>query len=288
MTHRVKTAPVSVVIPCYRCAETIDRAVASVISQTLRPLELILVDDASGDGTLPKLRELRDVHGEDWIRVISMKRNSGPSVARNAGWEVARGYYIAFLDADDSWHPKKIEIQYRWMANRPDLAIGGHRCLVIANDDPPGNIPCKRIRSIKAAPFPMLFANILMTRSVMIRRTLPFRFHPEKKFSEDYFLWLEIILNGYSASVLDIPLAYSYKAAYGESGLTENLMEMEKGELDTFRRLYQKRLLSAPGTAFFFCFSVLKFFKRLAVCLGQHRNEQSHNRTPAGRGPIMD
>ncbi len=111
-------APVSVIIPCFCCTSTIGRAVESILSQTLLPAELILVDDCSNDGglTIAKLKQIQDQYqSEIKIMVLEMKRNDGPGSSRNLGWSIATQPYIAFLDADDSWHSKKIEIQYGWM-----------------------------------------------------------------------------------------------------------------------------------------------------------------------------
>ena len=96
---------VSVVVPCFACAGTIERAVASVAAQTCRPLELILVNDASLDETAACLQRLHDQYPE-WVHVVHLAVNVGAGEARNAGWSVAKGKYIAFLDADDSWHPR--------------------------------------------------------------------------------------------------------------------------------------------------------------------------------------
>jgi glycosyltransferase involved in cell wall biosynthesis len=102
-------ASVSVIIPCYNCAGTIHRALASVASQSLRPAEVILVDDHSTDDTLQSLYRLQDRYGREWIRIIEQPVNGGPGTARNMGWNAATQTYIAFLDSDDTWHPKKIE-----------------------------------------------------------------------------------------------------------------------------------------------------------------------------------
>src|SRR6185369_14935384 len=109
-----------------RCAGTIERAVRSVAGQSRRPAELILVDDASGDGTGALLEGLRSRYGPDWIRIITLERNQGPGTARNVGWDAATSTYIAFLDADDAWHPRKIEIQCAWMDSHPEFAVTGH------------------------------------------------------------------------------------------------------------------------------------------------------------------
>ena len=105
---------VSVIIPCYQCTSTIQRAVDSVAQQSLLPREVILVDDASDDETLEMLYSIQKSYGSNWVKVLSLKTNGGPSLARNAAWELVDSSYVAFLDADDSWHPQKIEIQFSW------------------------------------------------------------------------------------------------------------------------------------------------------------------------------
>ena len=116
---------VSVIIPAYNSASTIIRALQSVASQTLAPLEIIVVDDASTDTT----RDLTTTFASSSsipVRVLTQTTNSGPSTARNAGWDAATGDYIAFLDADDQWHPRKIELQYQVMQSRPELTMSCH------------------------------------------------------------------------------------------------------------------------------------------------------------------
>ncbi|MEM3504172.1 MAG: glycosyltransferase family 2 protein, partial [Nitrososphaeria archaeon] len=76
-------APVSVIIPCFNCEDTIDRAVESVYKQTWKPAEVILVDDASMDRSFRKLLKLQEIYGSDWIKVIHSKKNEGPGGARN-------------------------------------------------------------------------------------------------------------------------------------------------------------------------------------------------------------
>ena len=79
-----KVAPISVVIPCYRCGATIDRAVASVLAQSLPVAEIILVDDASGDDTLEILTGIRERCGSELIRIVEASTNCGPGEARKS------------------------------------------------------------------------------------------------------------------------------------------------------------------------------------------------------------
>ena len=76
------TVPVTVVVPCFRCAHTITRALDSVAAQTARPEAIILVDDASGDGTAETLQRLQATHAAGWVTVISLALNQGAATAR--------------------------------------------------------------------------------------------------------------------------------------------------------------------------------------------------------------
>lgn len=119
--------------PCLRCADTIDRAIESIFHQTLRPSEVILVDDCSKDETLNKLFEIQSKYPEEWIKIIPLEINGGPGTARNTGWNAAKHKYVVFLDSDDPWDQRKIEFQYGWMSSHPEAALTGHKCNFIEN-----------------------------------------------------------------------------------------------------------------------------------------------------------
>lgn len=97
---------VSVIIAAYNAAHFINRAIESAIAQTLRPLEIIIADDCSIDATIKVLEAAAEK--EPAIRIIAMPRNGGPSAARNAAIKVARGKWLAILDADDAFAPKRL------------------------------------------------------------------------------------------------------------------------------------------------------------------------------------
>ena len=129
-------ADVSVIIPVYNSYETIMRAVDSVINQTVLPREIIIVDDCSNDVITKEL--LKSIEYEQKshvdITILYLDTNVGPGSARNRGMEVAKAKYIAFLDSDDSWHPQKLEIQYRLMESNPSLYYSSHRIVKIVPD----------------------------------------------------------------------------------------------------------------------------------------------------------
>ncbi|MFN0316549.1 MAG: glycosyltransferase family 2 protein [Burkholderiales bacterium] len=95
---------VSVVMPCYNVAQFLLRSIGSLLAQTYSGWELIAIDDGSSDGTAATLRRM----GHPRISVLE-QRHAGASAARNRGIEVAKGKFLAFLDADDEWHPEFLE-----------------------------------------------------------------------------------------------------------------------------------------------------------------------------------
>jgi len=260
-------APVSVVIPCYNCASTIERAVHSVMSQTLPPAEVILVNDGSTDSTLRELQRLRDIYSERNVKIIDLGNNYGPGHARNAGWESSTQPYIAFLDADDTWHPKKVEIQYNWMREHPEVVMTGHDCVWIKSPkDEQRYLEIPAVFDVQKVGRSIIWSNVLSTRSIMLKRDLPFRFKSWKKYSEDYLLWLEIILGGLLAFKIRLPLAFLYKAPYGVGGLSGRLWEMEKGELETYWLVYREGLLSRTEFLMACSLSLVKYFRRVIFC----------------------
>lgn len=265
---REPSAPVSVIVPCFRAAATIERAVLSVAAQTARPTELIVIEDGSDDDTPERLRALQRRFPPGWLRAIFFERNRGVSEARNAGWEAATQPYIALLDADDAWHPRKIEIQHGWMAANPDVALTGHRTVRLRPDQAPPPLP-ERWRARRLGRTEMLLSNRLPTRSALFRRDLPFRFDSRTPRAKDYLLWLAIIRSGYPAYRLELPLAYSFKPAYGAAGLSADLWGAEKGELDNYRQLRERGLLSRPGYAALVPYSLAKFLVRTLVTAGR-------------------
>ena len=257
-------ARVSVVIPCYCCAATIERAIESVARQTARPAEVILVDDGSGDDTLAALRRLQQQHGADWIKIIVQEKNSGPSVARNAGWAMATQPYLAFLDADDSWHPRKIELQYGWMAVHPEVALTGHAVVISRGDEKVPEV-LESLLASRVSAKRLLLSNCFSTPTVMLKRNSIFRFEPSKRYSEDYLLWLSLVLRGYSSYRFEAVLAYLHKEHFGEGGLSGQLWAMERGELDTYWHLRNEKLISALNLAVLSSYSIIKFARRVLV-----------------------
>ncbi|HEB04755.1 hypothetical protein LCGC14_0323950 [marine sediment metagenome] len=258
-------ASVSVIIPCYRCGDTIERAVASVAKQTLKPFEVILVDDASGDGTLQALYRIKSCYNESWIKVVSCTKNRGAAAARNIGWQHATQNYVAFLDSDDSWHEQKIEIQYNWMLLHPDVSLSGHACKYFneqADVYQDINIDISNPFS-QVTKTSLSLSNRFPTPSVMLIRDVDHRFVDGQRNGEDYHLWLEMCFSGLKCHYTKQQLAYLHKASYGESGLSAQLWRMERGELAAYKNLYANCFIGPVRFSVLFAWSLFKYSVRI-------------------------
>lgn len=254
-------APVSAIIPCYQCKDTIVRAIESISNQTLVPMEVILVDDCSKDSTLDFLYSLIQNYNDGWLKVLSLDKNSGPASARNKGWEIASQEYIAFLDSDDSWHPNKIEIQYSWMLNNKTAVMTAHATQIYEDRDASIDLN-EDFREVSFSQ--MIFSNIIPTRTVMLKSNIDLRFYDGKKYAEDYLLWMLIIHKYSKVYFLNQPLAYSYKNDFDAGGLTSNLWSMHCGLLDTYKVLFNKKYISLATLVSIYAINYLKLSIRMA------------------------
>ncbi|HEY2030287.1 MAG TPA: glycosyltransferase family 2 protein [Myxococcales bacterium] len=251
---------VSVVIPCYG-GETLPRALASVAAQTRAPLEVIVVDDAS---PVPLAAE--------GARLIRLEHNQGPANARNAGWDAARGTYVAFLDSDDAWHPQKLALQTAVMERNPKAALTATDLFeAIAEPGEPGEpAPFPSIegepRVREYARWKALVVNPSHTPTWMVRRDLAHRFPANGRYVEDYLFLLELLLDGQLVLHLEAELACVFKPRLGKtSGLSSHLWRMERGELSAYASLRASGRLSAPTATALQAASLLKFARRLAL-----------------------
>lgn len=259
----IQNAPISVVVPCWRSGDTIRRAVTSIAEQTIPPVEIILVDDASGDDTLATLQALAAEYPDGWIKVIGLEQNSGPGGARNAGWDAATQPWIAFLDADDAWHPRKIEIQYGYIESNPSTDLCGHMTSLSPGENIYPDLPADPVHwrvNFKK----MLISNRFPTRSVILRRSLPFRFG-DRSVTEDYLLWLQVILSGYTAYRIDAPLAVSFRPEFSGGGYSGQLWRHEMRELAAWRLLRKKNLVPWGTWIIATCWSLIKYIRRVST-----------------------
>jgi glycosyltransferase involved in cell wall biosynthesis len=109
---------VSVVIAAYNVQECIPRALESAITQTLRPKEILVIDDGSTDNTREVVRNIARTNSN--VRLVALSQNGGQARARNVGIQESAGNWIAILDADDAWKPERLERLLRIADEQPD------------------------------------------------------------------------------------------------------------------------------------------------------------------------
>lgn len=157
------------VLPTYNRAGLLSRAIHSVLKQTYADFELLIVDDGSTDVTPTVVQEFRDPR----LRYLPLGSNLGPSAARNAGIEAARGELLAFQDSDDEWLPEKLELQVRQLDDNPEAMLSfcglvrvdtGKRAARLEPSRPPPQDPDAFLRAL-------LQANFIWTQTWVVRAT---------------------------------------------------------------------------------------------------------------------
>ncbi|MFM7827310.1 MAG: glycosyltransferase family 2 protein, partial [Acidimicrobiaceae bacterium] len=211
----------------------------------------------SDDGTAQVVRDFAIAHSQ--IRLVVNNQNLGPGQSRNAAWNLVTSEYLAFLDADDTWHPKKIELQREWFRVNPSEVIcGTQHCIVNANEMQSDGEQTSQF-TIKD----LLQRNRFTTPSVMLRRDIPLRFDPNLRLSEDYLLWMEIASEFGHVNRINKPLTILHKPIFGAAGLSSKIFPMYVGELNTIRILKQKCRIDIPTYLQSISWSTLKLVRRL-------------------------
>ena len=190
---------ISVVVPVYNAAEYLEATIQSVLDQTYAPIELILVNHAATDQSAEIIARYVDQHVHV-MRIDLEVNKGGPAYPRNIGVEKATGEYVAFLDADDLWAPRKLEEQYTCMQER-NLNFSSTASRYI--DGSGEAIAARKWKLRRASPHKhtlcdIIQNNFITTSSVMVERCLlePFREEDEFIAVEDFFLWMSLLLKG--------------------------------------------------------------------------------------------
>lgn len=227
----VDSPKVSVIVPTYNRADRLERALNSIVSQTCQDFELIVVDDGSTDKTYQLMKSFPKA------QYFYIKKNSGVSKARNVGLAFAKGELICFLDSDDLWKEKKIQIQSLWLENNKDSQICYTDEIWVRNGVRVN--PMNRHRKYSGDIFRhCLGLCIVSPSSVMIRAKLfdeIGNFDESLPACEDYDLWLRIA-SKYAFHFIEEPLIIKY------GGHSDQLSRKYWG-MDRFRVVALKKLL---------------------------------------------
>jgi glycosyltransferase involved in cell wall biosynthesis len=229
MNAKFRTPAVTVVMPVYNAAATLDAAIASVMAQTFADFELLLLDDGSTDSSLQRLL-LRSI-GDPRIRLISGP-NMGVSRTRNLGADVAAGTLLAFIDADDLWHPKKLQAHVDLHQQQPHLAASYARIAFIAADAA-GLAGARTTSGRPGGPLQLievLGENPVCTMSNLVVRRDCYQAaggcDPELSHAEDQALVAQLIADGGSIAGLD-QLLVGYR--FSPDGLSMDFDRMRAG-----------------------------------------------------------
>ena len=253
---------ISVVIPMYNATKTIERALNSIKGQTLKcNYQIIVVNDGSKDNSQEIVEKYIADNPQLNITLIN-QLNGGVSKARNTGLKHASGNLIAFLDSDDAWKEEKIEEQLKIFKNHYNVDFLGTGFAGFG-------IKAK-IGKLKKISFEdLLFRNYFQPSTILMKREIVDKvgyFDENQKYAEEgnyffrvskdfkcFFLNQELIVFG------------DGKSGFGESGLSANLKEMEKGELKNLKFAYENKWI---GFGLYFvtvCFSLLKYLRRIVI-----------------------
>lgn len=193
---------ITVVTPAYNSENFIGETIMSVINQTYKNWEMIIVDDFSNDDTVNIIKKIQDI--DNRIKLVQTKENNGPAVARNIALNMARGRFIAFLDSDDLWTPEKLEKQLNFMIKK-NIAFSFTQYVHISESGEEGNIV--RVPN-EVSYHDLLKHNMIGCLTVMIDTHKTGKIQMVNlRTRQDYVLWLYLCKKGFIAHGLQETLA---------------------------------------------------------------------------------
>lgn len=181
---------ISVIIPTYNRAHLIEKSIESILCQTYKDIEIIIVDDGSTDNTAEVIKKL----DSEKIKYISLEKNHGACFARNIGIKNASGQYIAFQDSDDIWHKNKLEKQLDFLKKyNYDFIFCGMTRIMLENPDKKYYFPNNDFDSSKNCFEQLLYINSVGTQTILCKKECfsKIMFDPNLKRFQDWDLALQ-------------------------------------------------------------------------------------------------
>lgn len=263
MERSTELKKISVVIPMYNAEKTIARAIYSVINQTYKgAFEIIVVNDGSKDKSADIVREIIEKNPKVKIRLIEQE-NGGVSKARNTGLKNVSGDYIALLDSDDEWFDSKIVEQINIFESNRFIDFLGASFVGFRL----GNKKTEHLSRINFKS--LLFRNYFQPSTVLFKREIINKigyFDENQRYAEEgnFFLRVAREYNCYFFHKNLINFGDG-KSGFGDSGLSANLREMEKGELKNLKFVLQQKWISSFTYSIAVGFSLLKYVRRITI-----------------------
>lgn len=240
----MNNAEVSVIMPCYQCQRYVTEAIESVLNQTFRRFELIVIDDGSTDDTPALIKKYADT--DDRIVLIPIP-NSGMTAARKKGLEVASAEWIAFLDSDDVWLPTKLERQL-------EVAAAGNADVIISSGYYFGeverlwNIPSFSMRGKQFLPslvnkntIPLLSG---LVRKSAMQKTNSFALPRYYDVVADYDMWLRLCYEDCNFVAMGDDRLFKYRIHAGQSTHSTKRLDTCKIVSDLLKLHYEERRIS--------------------------------------------
>ena len=231
---------VSVVTPTYNAAETIAETIASVAAQSWREFEMIVVDDGSTDDTPRVLARLARQH--PWISWW-VQDNAGPAAARNAAVAMARGEFIAFLDADDLWEPNKLALQIAAFERNPDAVFVYADQRDFWPDHDRRDTLFQQKQPARGNVLRPLFerGNFILTSTAVVRKSALLAangFDPGRRINEDVDLWFRMA-EQYQFDY--VPQVLVRRRILSNSLMHSNTIHVWRSDLELIDRWVQRR-----------------------------------------------
>lgn len=254
---------ISVVIPMYNSKDTIQRALQSVVDQDYKGLfEIIVVNDGSKDNSMEVVELFIERNKSSNIVLIS-QLNGGVSKARNTGLKNVTGNYIALLDSDDAWFPNKISSQMHILENNSNIDfIGTAFEGFYFKNNAEGELINVKFKKL-------IFKNYFQPSTVLMKKSIIDKiglFDESQKYAEEgnFFFRVSQEFNCFFYNKKLIVYGDG-KMGFGESGLSANLKEMEKGELKNLKFAYKNNWISFWIYIFAVSFSLCKYVRRIII-----------------------
>jgi succinoglycan biosynthesis protein ExoO len=229
---------VSVVMPVYNGERTLMEAVDSVLNQTYQDFELIICNDASTDETQNLLKKITD----DRVKIILNLHNLGEGPTRDRAIELARGAWIAVIDADDAWAPERLEVMLREADGSTDKMIFDD--IIECHDTPSGMVPCHVLRGkcafggngVDTVEVPI--ADFVCKNRLLIKPLFPLKYvkkykvlHSSRRFAEDTEFFLTLL--AYGLTIRYVPRAmYYYRITPGSMSALANRSSLMREVLE--------------------------------------------------------
>ena len=208
------TSLVSVIIPTYRCAGTIEQSVRSALSQTVSDIEVVAVDDMSDDGTADILHAIEKQ--DPRLKVIELTEPGDAASTRNCAVRAAKADWIAFLDSDDLWEPDKLA---RELAAAKETGASFVYTAAACMDET--GAPTGKVFSVpdSVTAKKLLYGNDVITSTVLVKRAL-YETHPMERgdLHEDLICWYHLLKTGAKTAGINEPLVRYRVSKNSKSG----------------------------------------------------------------------